>query len=69
MTDPKAQIFIDEFALLMADVTGYSEDEIRDRLLARAEYVALPSSQEAIAKAETKRQRKAAKLQRQQGAA
>ena len=67
MTDPTSQTLIDEFAPLLASATGHRESEIRDRLLARAEYVALPSSQAAIALAEAKRQRKAARLARQQG--
>lgn len=58
---------IHELASLLADATGIPETDLRDRLIARAEYVALPSSQAAIAKAEAKRQRKAAKLARQQG--
>ena len=67
MTDPQTQTLIDELAPLLASATGHPESEIRDRLLARAEYVALPSSQAAIARAEAKRQRKAARLARQQG--
>ena len=67
MTDPQTQTLIDEFAQLLTSATGHPESEIRDRLLARAEYVALPSSQAAIALAEAKRQRKAARLARQQG--
>ena len=67
MIDPKTQTLIDELAQLIADATGYPESEIHDRLIARAEYVALPSSQAAIAQAEAKRQRKAARLARQQG--
>ena len=67
MTDLQTQTLIDEFAPLLASATGYPKSEIRDRLLARAEYVALPSFQAAIAKAEAKRQRKAARLARQQG--
>ena len=67
MTDLTSQTLIDELAPLLASATGHPESEIRDRLLARAEYVALPSSQAAIAKAEIKRQRKAARLARQQG--
>lgn len=67
MTDPKTQTLIDELAPLLAAATGISESDLRDRLLARAEYVALPSFQAAIAKAEAKRQRKAARLARQQG--
>ena len=67
MTDPKTQTLIDELAPLLAAATGISESDLRDRLLARAEYVALPSSQAAIALAEAKRQRKAARLARQQG--
>ena len=67
MTDPKTQTLIDELAPLLAAATGISESDLRDRLLARAEYVALPSSQAAIAKAEAKRQRKATRLARQQG--
>ena len=67
MIDPQTQTLIDELAQLIAAATGISESEIRDRLLARAEYVALPSSQAAIAKAEAKRQRKATRLARQQG--
>jgi hypothetical protein len=59
--------FIDELAHLLSDATGIPEIDLRDRLLARAEYVALPSSQAAIAKAEAKRQRKAARLAKQQG--
>jgi hypothetical protein len=66
MTDPISQTLIDEFAALLASATGHPESEIRDRLLARAEYVALPSSQAAIVRAEAKRQRKAARLARQQ---
>lgn len=57
---------IDELAHLLSDATGFDETDLRDRLLARAEYVALPSSQAAIAKAEAKRQRKAVRLARQQ---
>ena len=64
--DPTSQTLIDELAPLLANATGHPESEIRDRLLARAEYVALPSSQAAIARAEAKRQRKAARLARQQ---
>ena len=67
MTDPQTQTLIDELAPLLTSATGHPESEIRDRLLARAEYVALPSSQAAIARAEAKRQRKAARLARQQG--
>jgi hypothetical protein len=67
MTDPKTQSLIDELATLLADATGIPETDLRDRLLARAEYVALPSSQAAIAKAEAKRQRKAERLRKQQG--
>ena len=67
MTDPQTQTLIDELAPLLASATGHPESEIRDRLLARAEHVALPSSQAAIARAEAKRQRKAARLARQQG--
>jgi hypothetical protein len=63
---PDKEKLIDELASLLADATGIPETDLRDRLLARAEYVALPSSQAAIAKAEAKRQRKAAKLARQQ---
>jgi mannitol/fructose-specific phosphotransferase system IIA component (Ntr-type) len=64
---PDKEKLIDELASLLADATGISETDLRDRLIARAEYVALPSSQAAIVKAEAKRQRKAAKLARQQG--
>ena len=64
---PETEKFIDELAKLLADATGYPKADLRDRLLARAEYVALPSSQASIAKAEAKRQRKAARLARQQG--
>lgn len=64
---PDKEKLIDELASLLADATGIPETDLRDRLIARAEYVALPSSQAAIAKAEAKRQRKAAKLARQQG--
>lgn len=67
MIDPKFQPLIDELAQLLANATGYPESDLRDRLLARAEYVALPSSQAEIARAETKRQRKATRLARQQG--
>ena len=67
MTDLTSQTLIDELALLLASATGHPESEIRDRLLARAEYVALPSSQAAIARAEAKRQRKAVRLAKQQG--
>ena len=67
MTDPTSQTLIDELAPLLANATDLDESEIRDRLLARAEYVALPSSQAAIAKAEAKRQRKASRLAKQQG--
>ena len=67
MIDPQTQTLIDELAQLIANATGYPKSEIRDRLLAHAEYVALPSSQAAIALAEAKRQRKAARLARQQG--
>ena len=67
MTDLTSQTLINELAPLLASATGHPESEIRDRLLARAEYVALPSSQAAIAKAEAKRQRKAARLAKQQG--
>lgn len=66
MTDPTSQTLIDELVPLLANATGLDESEIRDRLLARAEYVALPSSQAAIARAEAKRQRKAARLAKQQ---
>ena len=66
MTDLTSQTLIDELAPLLANATDLDESEIRDRLLARAEYVALPSSQAAIARAEAKRQRKAARLARQQ---
>ena len=66
VTDLTSQTLIDELAPLLASATGHPESEIRDRLLARAEYVALPSSQAAIALAEAKRQRKAARLARQQ---
>ena len=55
MTDPKTQTLIDELTPLLAEATGIPESDVRDRLLARAEYVALPSSQAAIAKAEAKR--------------
>ena len=67
MTDLTSQTLINELAPLLASATGHPESEIRDRLLARAEYVALPSSQAAIAKAEAKRQRKASRLAKQQG--
>ena len=66
MTDPITQTLINEFASLLASATGHPESEIRDRLLARAEYVASPSSQATIARAEAKRQRKAARLAKQQ---
>ena len=66
MTGPTSQTLIEELASLLANATGMTESEIRDRLIARAEYVALPSSQSAIALAEAKRQRKAARLARQQ---
>ena len=64
---PETEKFIDELASLLAAVTGISESDLRDRLIARAEYVALPSSQCAIAATEAKRHRKAARLARQQG--
>ena len=67
MTDHTSKTLIDELASLLANATDLDESEIRDRLLARAEHVALPSSQAAIALAEAKRQRKAARLARQQG--
>lgn len=67
MTDHTSKTLIDELASLLANATDLDESEIRDRLLARAEYVALPSSQAAIARAEAKRQRNAARLARQQG--
>ena len=67
MTDPTSQTLIDELAPLLASATGHPESEIRDRLLAHAEYVALPLSQAAIARAEAKRQRKAVRLAKQQG--
>jgi hypothetical protein len=63
--NPDIEKLIDELAPLLADATGIPETDIRDRLLARAEYVALPSSQAAMAKAEAKRQRKAAKFLKQ----
>ena len=63
---PETEKFIDELAQLIANATGYPKADLRDRLLARAEYVALPSSQASIALAEAKRQRKAAQLARQQ---
>ena len=66
VTDLTSQTLIDELAPLLASATGHRESDLRDRLLARAEYVALPSSQAAIAKAEAKRQRKATRLARQQ---
>lgn len=59
---------IDELAHRLSNATGCDETDLRDRLLSRAEYVALPSSQAAIAKAEAKRQRKAVRLARQQEA-
>jgi mannitol/fructose-specific phosphotransferase system IIA component (Ntr-type) len=64
---PDKEKLIDELAHLLADATGIPETDLRDRLIARAEYVALPSSQAAIVKAEAKRQRKAVKLARQRG--
>lgn len=64
---PDKEKLIDELASLLANATGIPESDLRDRLLAHAEYVALPSSQAAISKAEAKRQRKAARLARQQG--
>ena len=67
MTDHTSKTLIDELASLLANATDLDESEIRDRLLARAEYVDLPSSQAAIARAEAKRQRNAARLARQQG--
>jgi mannitol/fructose-specific phosphotransferase system IIA component (Ntr-type) len=65
---PDKEKLIDELAHLLSDATGIPESDLRNRLIARAEYVVLPSSQVAIAKAEAKRQRKAAKLARQQEA-
>lgn len=64
---PDKEKLIDELAHLLADATGLPETDLRDRLLARAEYVASPSSQAAIVNAEAKRERKAARLERQQG--
>ncbi len=63
---PDKEKLIDELAYLLADATGIPEPDLRDRLIARAEYVALPSSQAAIVKAEAKRQRKVSKLLEQQ---
>ncbi len=65
---PDKEKLIDELAHLLSDATGIPETDLRDRLLASAEYTALPSSQAAIAKAEAKRQRKASRLARQQQA-
>jgi mannitol/fructose-specific phosphotransferase system IIA component (Ntr-type) len=65
---PDKEKLINELAHLLADATGIPETDLRDRLIARAEYVALPSSQAAIAKAEAKRNRKAARLEKQIGA-
>ena len=62
---PDKEKLIDELAHRLANITGIPETDLRDRLIARAEYVALPSSQAALARAEAKRQRKAAKLQKQ----
>ena len=64
---PETEKFIDELAQLIASATGYPKADLRDRLLARAEHVALPSSQTSIAQAKAKRQRKATRLARQQG--
>ena len=64
---PNVEKLIAELASLLATKTGIPQKNIYDRLLAHAEYVALPSSQAAIAQAEAKRQRKAARLARQQG--
>jgi hypothetical protein len=59
----------DRLVNLLMEVSGVSKEAIEQLIEDRAKYVALPSSQAAISKAEAKRQRKAAKLQQQQGVA
>lgn len=61
------QFFITELAPIIAGITNISEIDLRTQLEARDDYAALPSSQEAIAKAEAKRQRKASRLVKQFG--
>jgi hypothetical protein len=53
---------IDELAPLLAQASGHPIELIRDRMLARANRVALPESQAALLAAQTKRDRKAEKL-------
>jgi hypothetical protein len=54
------ETLINNLAPGLSRTSGIPESLIRDRLAERAAYVALPSSQRAIAKAEGKRQRKTA---------
>jgi hypothetical protein len=53
------QALMNAIAPGLASFADVPESLIRDRMIARAEYVALPSSQAAIAKAAAKRERKA----------
>jgi alanyl-tRNA synthetase len=68
MTNKEFDAF-DRLVELLVETAGFPKEVIEQALISRAKYVALPSSQSAISKAEAKRQRKAEKLQRQQGAA
>jgi hypothetical protein len=62
---------IDDFSEDLSELTNLKKEEIQRRFLIKArevaKYRALPSSKEAMSKAESKRQRKALRMQKQLG--